>query len=377
MEILKRHPLLWSGVAVTGGAALTYLLVDRALSAPRYRASPTDHFDGRRFHNLGLPGRKGFLGFLRWQLTSQPGYWNKWTDSQSGNPSPLRVAGPDLRVTFINHATVLIQMEGINILTDPIWSERASPVSWVGPKRRNPPGLQFEHLPPIDFVLISHNHYDHLDIQTLKRLCSEHRPRFIVGLGNRALFEKHGIDGVTELDWWQAMEIRQGLRIACVPARHFSGRGFSDVDATLWCGYVVEGSSGNVYFAGDTALGSHFQEIRNRFSPLRLALLPIGAYLPAWFMKPIHLSPEDAVEAHHILDADVSMAIHFGTFPLGDDGEFEPVMKLREALSSKGQGRSPFWVLERGEGRDVPPIRIRDRGSQEDEKLSHELSDRA
>ena len=307
--------------------------------------------------NLELPARKGFLGFLRWQLTSRPGHWNKWTDSPSGNPSPLHVAGPDLRVTFINHATVLIQMEGINILTDPIWSKRASPVSWVGPKRRNPPGLQFEHLPPIDIVLISHNHYDHMDIETLNRLCSEHRPRFIVGLGNRALLEEHCIKEVTELDWWEGVAVRPGLRIACVPARHFSGRGLRDGDATLWCGYVVEGPSGNIYFAGDTALGKHFHEIKRRFAPLRLALLPIGAYLPSWFMQPIHLSPEDAVEAHHILDAQVSMAIHFGTFSLGDDGEFEPVTKLREVLSRKGQGRSPFWVLERGEGRSVPLVR--------------------
>ena len=367
MGILKQHPLLWSGLTVAGGAALTYWLADRALSAPRYRGSPTDHFDGRRFHNLELPRRRGLLGFLRWQLTSRPGYWNEWTESEPGKPPPLRVTGPDLRVTFINHATVLIQIEGINILTDPTWSERASPLSWAGPKRRNLPGIRFEDLPPIDFVLISHNHYDHLDIQTLTRLHAEHRPRFVGSLGNRALLERHGAKEVTELDWWEGMEVRPGVRIACVPARHFSGRGLSDGDATLWCGYVVEGPSGNVYFAGDTALGKHFQEIKRRFAPLRLALLPIGAYLPAWFMRPIHLSPEDAVEAHHILDAEVSMAIHFGTFPLGDDGEFEPVTKLREVLSREGQDRSPFWVLERGEGRDVPLVRLAGRGFAKEE----------
>jgi L-ascorbate metabolism protein UlaG (beta-lactamase superfamily) len=225
-------------------------------------------------------------------------------------------------------------------------------------------------LPPIDFVLISHNHYDHLDIPTLTRLHAEHRPRFVGGLGNRALLENHGLKEVADLDWWESVEVRPDLRITCVPAKHFSGRGFSDVDATLWCGYVIEGPSGNIFFAGDTALGKHFHEIKRRFGPLRLALLPIGAYLPAWFMRPIHLSPADAVEAHHILDAGVTMAIHFGTFPLGDDGEFEPVTKLREVLSRKGQGRSPFWVLERGEGRDVPLI-----GPPhcffEDERLAH------
>jgi L-ascorbate metabolism protein UlaG (beta-lactamase superfamily) len=369
MGTLKQHPLLWSSLAVAGGA-LTYWLVDRAFSAPRYQGTCTDHFDGKKFHNLELPRRQGVLGFWRWRLTRRPGYWSERTNSQTGQPPPLRVGGPGLRVTFINHATVLIQMEGINILTDPTWSERASPLSWAGPRRRNLPGIRFEDLPPIDFVLISHNHYDHLDIQTLNRLHAEHAPRFIGGLGNRALLEKHGVNEVTDLDWWEALEVRPGIRLACVPAKHFSGRGFSDGDATLWCGYIVEGPSGNVYFAGDTALGKHFQEIQRRFAPLRLALLPIGAYLPAWFMRPIHLSPEDAVEAHHILEAAVSMAIHFGTFPLGDDGEFEPVNALREVLSRKNRGHSPFWILDRGEGRDVPPLEFEVRDFVADDELA-------
>ena len=343
---------------MTGGVALAYLMVDRFLSAPHYRGPQTDHFDGRKFHNLEPPEKKGFIDFLRWRFNSKQGYWNEWTELPAGSAPPSRVSEGRLRVTFINHATTLIQMDDMNILTDPIWSERASPVTWAGPKRRKPPGLRFCDLPPIDVVVISHNHYDHLDIQTLRRLYVEHQPRFIVGLGNRALLEAYGIAGATELDWWQNSEIRDGLSITCVPAKHFSGRGLSDVDTTLWCGYVIEGASGRIYFAADTAMGNHFQEIKRRFSPLRLALLPIGAYLPRWFMQPVHLSPEDAVEAHNILDAGVSMAIHFGTFALGDDGEFEPVMNLREALVEKGQANSPFWVLEPGEGRDVPQIKV-------------------
>src|SRR5437588_4729869 len=351
---IKSHPLLWTGAALTGGTALAALVANHILCAPRYRGPKTDHFDGHRFRNLDPPRRKGFIDFLRWQLNSKPGRWNKWTDSQPGEPPPARVIDGRLRVTFINHATVLIQMDGLNILTDPIWSERASPVSWAGPRRHRAAGLRFEDLPPIDLVLISHNHYDHLDVQTLKRLNARHRPHFIVGLGNQALLDSEGIDGSVELDWWQDVEFGDGLKVNCVPSKHFSGRGLSDADATLWCGYVIEGPSGRVYFAADTAPGSHFHEIKERFGPLRLALLPFGAYLLRWFMQPVHLSPDESVEAHKILEAGVSLAIHFGTFALGDDGEFEPVAKLREALIKEEQYATRYWVLATGEGRDVP-----------------------
>ena len=340
--------------AIIGGLVLTYFTVDRMFSAPRHHGPITDHFNGRSFENVDPPKRKGFMDFLRWQLTSKRGHWNKWTESGRGDLPPTRVNGKDLRVTFINHATVLLQTEGINILTDPIWSERASPVSWAGPKRHRSPGLRFEELPRIDIVVIGHNHYDHLDINTLLKLSVEHKPRFVTGLGNREFLNARGIVDVTELDWWGAANISNELSIHCVPAKHFSGRGLSDGDATLWCGYVIEASAGNVYFAGDTGMGSHFVEIKNRFAPLRLALLPIGAYLPRWFMRPVHLSPGEAIEAHRILEPRVSIAIHFGTFALGDDGEFEPVLNLLEALNSKHETCSRFWVLQQGEGRNMP-----------------------
>lgn len=341
---------------ITAGLALIYLIIDRTFSAPRYHGPITNHFNGRKFCNLEPPPRKRFRDFLRWQLTSKRGYWNKWTDSQPGSVPPQRVNGKDLRVTFINHATVLIQTEGLNVLTDPIWSARASPVSWAGPKRHRSPGLRFEDLPPIDIVVISHNHYDHLDIKTLVKLNVDHRPRFVTGLGSRALLNAHQIKEVIELDWWEAAKFSEELRVTCVPAKHFSGRGLRDGDATLWCGYVLQVSSGNIYFAGDTGMGSHFVEIKNRLGPFRLALLPIGAYLPRWFMHPVHLSPSEAIRVHQILEPCVSMAIHFGTFALGDDGEFEPVLKLRETLNNKDEDDSRFWVLQQGEGRNVPPL---------------------
>jgi L-ascorbate metabolism protein UlaG (beta-lactamase superfamily) len=345
--------LLWIIAGALGSAAIVYLLIDRALSAPGYRGQTTDHFDGRKFHNLEGPPRRGFLDFLRWQFTGRRGDWKEWSESQPGLPPPVRVDGEKLRVTFVNHATVLIQTGSVNILTDPIWSDRASPFIWAGPKRHRSPGLRFEDLPPIDFVLLSHNHYDHLDISTLTRLKEEHRPQFISALGSQALLHNQGITDAIELDWWGKTDLSDQASVICVPAKHFSGRGLSDFDRTLWCGFVIQANGGNIYFAGDTATGKHFKQIKEQFGHFRLALLPIGAYMPQWFMHPVHLSPSEAVEVHRLMQPNVSVAIHFGTFVLGDDGEFEPVNELRVALASKDED-SNFWVLEHGEGRNVP-----------------------
>jgi L-ascorbate metabolism protein UlaG (beta-lactamase superfamily) len=338
------------GGALAGAGAGAYLLADRMLSAPVYAGPDSEHFAGGRFRNPGADERHGFLDFLRWRLTARPGAWSQWTDAPPGAPPPRAVDGGRLRVTFVGHATVLVQTDGLNILTDPVWSERVSPLTWAGPKRVRPPGIRFEDLPPIDVVLISHNHYDHLDTATLRRLRDEHRPRFIVPLGNGALLESEGVAGATELDWWQDTHVGGGVRVVCVPARHFSGRGLSDRDRTLWCGYVVGGPSGAVYFAGDTAAGPHFAEVRERFGRVRLALLPIGAFLPRWFMRPVHVSPEESVAAHETLGARASVAIHFGTFPLGDDGETEAVEGLERALTGRGVSPEEFRVLDFGEG---------------------------
>ena len=301
------------------------------------------HFDGKRFFNPGAPQARGFLDALRWMLTRRveksPGFI---PDVQPSIP-PLSVNGGALRVTMINHSTVLLQQRGSTILTDPIWSERASPVTFVGPRRRRAPGVQLEDLPPIDLVLLSHNHYDHLDLSTLQKLAARAQSQFVIPVGVSRLLQAHGISAVHELDWGQSLSF-SGTRIHCVPAQHFSARTPFDRNRTLWCGYMIEASERRIYFAADTGFGQHFSDIRERFGPPRLALLPIGAYEPRWFMSPIHMAPDDALRAHQILGAQTSIAIHHGTFQLTDESIDTPKKLLREC----GAGES-FLVLANGE----------------------------
>lgn len=325
----------------------------------RYRGPASDHFDGEHFFNPGRSGPRGTGSVFKWLLTRKPGPWRTWTDNPPGSPPPQRVADGRILVTFVGHSTVLIQMAGMNILTDPVWSYRASPLSWIGPPRHRPPGLRFEDLPPIDLVLQSHDHYDHYDVNTLRRVGKKWRPRFVAPLGVGARLESHGIadrSNATELDWWQAATITPEIKVTAVPARHFSGRGLRDRNRTLWSGYAIEGPVGDVYFAGDTAYGEHFTEIKRKFPAIRLAFIPIGAIRPEWLMGPVHISPPDAVRAHQDLGAATSIGIHFGTFRLADDGEDEPVTELQRALDRVAvEGPRPrFWTLGHGEGREIP-----------------------
>lgn len=308
------------------------------------------------FRNQIPTEHEGFGGVLRWMATRRPGAWRKWTEVPPAAPPPFRVGRGEMRVTFVNHSTVLVQMDGVNVLTDPIWSERCSPVSFAGPRRAVPPGLSFEQLPPIDVVVVSHNHYDHMDLPTLRRLADERRPRFIVPLGNERTLVRGGVGDAEELDWWQSVRVREGVYVHAVPAQHFSSRGLFDRDHALWAGFVVTGPAGAAYFAGDTGFGPHFGQIRERLGAPRLALLPIGAYRPEWFMSRVHTSPDEALEAHRILDAGTSVGVHFGTFRLADDGQDEPAERIEELLRA-AEGPPPrFWILGVGESRDVPAV---------------------
>jgi L-ascorbate metabolism protein UlaG (beta-lactamase superfamily) len=316
----------------------------------KIKHSLSDHFDGKKFHNQYPPKReRSFREILQWLSQRNPPKWPKRVHTKVHQLPSEPIHKGHVRITFINHSTVLIQTHHLNILTDPIWSERCSPFKWMGPKRVAPPGIKFEDLPPIHLVLLSHNHYDHFDIPTLRRLHRHHRPSVLVALGNGKLLKRTGIKEYAEMDWWQAHSMPHA-KVTFVPAQHFSRRGLFDENMTLWGGFVIEGDFAPIYFAGDTGYGTHFHLIRKKFGPIGVAMLPIGAYIPRWLMSPVHMSPEDAVKAHLDLKASKSLGIHFGTFPLGDEPFEAPVNELERHKISAGLEPSDFVALQNGEG---------------------------
>ena len=317
-------------------------------SAPVYRGLVSDHFDGRKFHNPQGVLSMGFKSLIKWMRTREKGEWKELKDVPFGPPPKGKIEGDSIVVTFVNHSTFLIQTLGLNILTDPIWSERAGPVSFAGPHRMRPPGIHFEDLPTVDIILLTHNHYDHLDIETLKKLSAKYNPKIYTALGVGKFLEKNGINNIIEMDWWNEIGIDQGITLVCTPAQHFSGRGMFDRDRTLWCGFALKTDKGSIYYSGDTGFGDFFKEIAQRISPVRLSFLPIGAFKPQWFMSSIHTSPEDAVRIHQILKSSQSIGMHFGTFHLADDGMDEPEMTLKEVLKKDGIPESEFIAPEEG-----------------------------
>ncbi|MBA3722455.1 MAG: MBL fold metallo-hydrolase [Parachlamydiaceae bacterium] len=311
----------------------------------------SDHFDGQNFFNPYLSGPRKSWDILYWMLTRKPIPWPKSYHLQQHKIQSQRVAEGELQVTFINHSTLLIQIDGLNILTDPIWSKRASPFRWLGPKRIGLPGIKLQDLPPIDYVLISHNHYDHMDIPTLKTLQQIHAPLIFTGLGNKHYLNRCGIKNVEEFDWWESTTLLNKNKLTYVPAQHFSARGLLDRDKTLWGGFTLQGSKHLIYFAGDTGYGPHFNEIRSRIGVPHLSLLPIGAYKPEWFMQPVHMSPKEAVKALKDLGSKHAIAIHFGTFQLSDEKIHDPFEELNLALKEYQLSPEHFIVLNPGEVR--------------------------
>ena len=316
---------------------------------PGYSGPPSDHFDGQRFFNPGAPAGRSFGDFLRWQRTRERTRWPEWVENRARPALPARVDQGQLALTFINHITFLLQFRDLNVLTDPVYAQRVSPFRNLGPKRVRDPGLAFDALPPIQLVLISHNHYDHLDIETLLRLNAAHAPRFVTSLGNRAFLAEFGI-AADELDWWQSVEV-PGARVTLTPAQHWSSRRPRNRNRTLWGGFVVESAECQTYFAGDTGYGPHFRAVRERFGRVDVALLPIGAYEPRWFMSDQHMNPDDAVRAHLDLDPRVSVGTHFGCFQLTDEGIDDPLRDLATARQTHGVSPEAFVTLETGETR--------------------------
>ena len=305
----------------------------------------TAHFDGRRFRNPNGANGRTFWMVPRMLLTSR----TRWPATLPVEPRRPPGAGPDdVVVTFIGHATFLIQVGTISLLIDPVYSQRASPVSFAGPRRVRAPGVRFDDLPPVSLVLLSHNHYDHCDLATLRALERRFHPRLVTPLGNGRLLQSAGIADVEELDWWQSASTAP-LPVTLTPAQHFSARGPFDRNRALWGGFLIEARGRRLLFAGDSGYGPHFREIAARLAPVDLALLPIGAYEPRWFMKDIHMNPAEAVQAHLDLGARQSLAMHYGTFQLTPEGVDEPVRELTKALQERGMPAEQFRPAEVGD----------------------------
>jgi L-ascorbate metabolism protein UlaG (beta-lactamase superfamily) len=319
-------------------------------STNRYFAS--DHFDGENFVNPTSPpnSEPSFLRIFS-MLLEKRAKWPKHLENK-GTPKLNEKLGPaDIAITFVNHATLLIQMPGLNILTDPVWSTRTSPFSWIGPSRVRDPGVHFEELPHIDLVLISHNHYDHLDLETLKRLNHKFAPKVLVASGDKELLVSVGIKDVHELDWWEEIQISPTLKISFVPTQHFSSRGLFDHNKSLWGSYMIQNNGRLIYFGGDAGYSSHYTEIKRRLGAPDISLLAIGAYEPNWFMKSMHMSPSEAVKAHSDLGSKRSIGIAFGTYQLSAEAVDQPPRDLKEALVKAGISEDRFITLDEGETR--------------------------
>ncbi len=317
---------------------------------------------------------KGLIQLLRW----------RWEAARDGKPAPPATATPTTQpdlafirsnaaagaamqpaVTWIGHATVLAQLGGINLLTDPMFSPRASPFSFIGPQRAQPPGVALADLPHIDVVVVSHNHYDHCDVDSLKTLATQAGgpPRFIVPLGLKAWMAGIGIDGaaVVELDWWQSHSVG-GVEFVLTPVQHWSGRGLFDRMDTLWGGYAVFAPDLQLFFAGDTGYSKDFSDIRARFADRQsesqgggfdIALIPVGSYEPRWFMKDQHVNPDEAVRIHLDLHAKRSLGVHWGTFELTDESLDDPPLALAKARTRMKLADNDFFLMAVGQTRTL------------------------
>jgi L-ascorbate metabolism protein UlaG (beta-lactamase superfamily) len=313
-----------------------------------------DHFDGKLFFNTSGPIQKTFGDFLKWQIQAKRKRWPRWIENSARPAVAASTSVNEVVLTFINHVTFLVQTNGLNILTDPVFSKRASPFQFLGPQRVRPPGLALASLPKIDLVLISHNHYDHMDLETLRLLKERHSPVFLTPLRNAETLAKVGISNVIETDWWDQSQVTNETQIVTVPAQHWSGRGLRDRNRALWAGFVISTPRLKIYFAGDTGYAQHLLKIRERLGIMDISLLPIGAYEPRWFMREQHMNPDDAVLAHRDLKSKLSIGMHFGTFQLTDEGIDDPVIDLKSALN-KHHLRA-FDVMEFGETRRIKAV---------------------
>jgi L-ascorbate metabolism protein UlaG (beta-lactamase superfamily) len=351
----RRRILTMLGVAGVAGAGGWALLSGGRANA-YYRGPVSDHFDGVTFFNPGQPGPQGALALLRWRLGDRGTAWPASFPSPfPADRPPQRVEGDTLRVVYVGHASFLIQTQGRNVLTDPVWSERTGPL-FFGPARVNPPGIAFDDLPPIDTVLISHNHYDHMDVATIGRLWQRFRPRFVTPLGNDTILRAAVADLAADaVDWDQTVDLGGGLVVHAEPTLHWSARGATDRSHALWASFVLQARARKVYFVGDTGFGdgATFRRVRQRHGEFALAILPIGAYEPRWFMRNSHMNPDEAVQALDLSGAAQAFGHHWGTFRLTNEAVEQPAIDLVAALAKRGVAPERFAAMRPGEVRVV------------------------
>ena len=330
--------------------------MDGRTNSSRANRDRPAHHGKSGFRNPFLKGNdKKIADIVKWKLLGEGA---KGTENEAGavpkvtvNHQALRRPGPAPQATWIGHSTVLLQLGGQTIITDPIFSERCSPLPFAGPKRFQPPALKVEELPPIDFALISHNHYDHLDKKSV--LALGENVHWLVPLGVREWFLNLGIKRVTELDWWEEVTIGK-TRFVATPTQHWSARGVGDRFQSLWASWLVEVEGTRFWFGGDTGYNdTQFKEIGRRFAPIHLAAIPIGAYEPRWFMKDMHVNPAEAVQIHQDIGALTSFGIHWGTFRLTDEAPLDPRDELERATAAAGLEEGAFTTLAIGETRIV------------------------
>lgn len=318
---------------------------------PYHSGPASDHFDGTRFHGPGLRAPdKSLADLRRWRATSRPAPWPRVVETARDVP-PARVEGEAIRVALIGHASVLLQTAGVNILFDPVYAERASPLPFAGPRRVTAPGVAEADLPPLDAICVSHNHYDHMDVAALARLARARPCPVVTPLGNAAILRSACRRIVTrELDWGESVAIAPGVTVACEGAYHWSARGWFDRRMALWASFVVTTPTKKIWFAADTAFedGALFEALRAKYGGFDLALIPIGAYAPRWFMKDQHVDPHEAVRIFESVGARQAVAIHWGTFQLTDEPRDEPPRRLAEALAERGIESGRFVAAESG-----------------------------
>jgi len=346
------------------GAVLLFLLaglcfaptvVPPFLDRIYYRGPPSDHFDGERFLNpdSALPTASPRNFFARWATADERAEWPAQVPVRPSVP-PQRIDGREIRVSWVGHSTVLIQTHGVNILTDPIWSDRASPFDFAGPRRVRAPGIRFEDLPRIDLVLLSHNHYDHMDLPTLRRLWARDRPQIVTSVGNDTILRRIGVEATTG-DWGTIVPVRPGIDVVIERNHHWSSRWFTDRNRALWSAFTVRLPGGNIFFAGDSGWGDgEWVREAARHGPFRLAIIPIGAYEPRDFMRTHHVNPEEAVAMFEALAPVRALGVHWGTFQL----TFEPIDEPRQRLAAlrRARGIDPrrFVAVEAGSGFNIP-----------------------